>query len=310
MKKNLLILGMVIGGMLLSSCDTRTVKDSFTLASPTGTPSLGLANYIVDHKEDTHIISGATIASEFTSGINDCIVAPTNVGIKMYNVTQKYVLYKTIVWGNLYILTRSNAQNIKELEGKTINYFGGENATPFVITSAILEANNVSCELVSGGSDVSSLNPLFLTNKMETIITAEPSLSNIKSKIKGDYNIIDLQKEFKKMTGHSSYPQASIFIKKELLETNSIDSFKPLLDSVKETKLIEETAKNAISIHESFKTIGEENLKLAIPNCNFEIKENLEDEMTAINDYLDILSKAGLAATFGNKKIDEEIFAK
>ena len=75
--------------------------------------------------------------------------------------------------------------------------------------------------------------------------------------------------------------------------------------SILDTKNIEQTANNALLMHESFSNLGKETLMNAIPNCHFGIEDNQKD---AIENYFNKMSELGLGAQFGEELPDEEFY--
>ena len=147
---------------------------------------------------------------------------------------------------------------------------------------------------------------MLASGKAEYIISAEPSLTKIKAKL--GLNVIDLQEEWKKISGSESYPQAGIFVKKDKLEDKSVkNALNKMLASVRSAiSNPSECAKNAVSIHESFATLTEEVLVLSIPNCHFNV---VEDEKQAVNFYLQKMIDLGFSKQVGGKVPGEGFFA-
>ena len=95
-------------------------KHKISLIAPEGTPSLALANFYEDNKDSYttfDIKSGSDpLLAAFTSASYDVIVAPTNLGAKLYNENKAdYVLYQTIVWGNLYLVSSENISSFTDI---------------------------------------------------------------------------------------------------------------------------------------------------------------------------------------------------
>ena len=307
MKKISLILIMLLSFVLVAC--TKTTKESrqASVIVPSGTPSLAVMNYIKENSDSkVEVVEGSDpLIAAFANTSYDAIIAPVNLGAKFYNSgTSSYILAKTIVWGNLYIASSENITSIDDLNGEKLVVFG-KNSTPDIITRIVLGAKenlNVEIEYVS---DVQTANSLLVSGKAKYIVTAEPSISKIKDQ-KG-LKTLDLQEEYSKVTGETSYPQAGIFIKKSAKNdefTNNLVN--ALLDSVRKTNSNkEDTANNAVELNQTFKTLGAETLIKAIPNCHFNVYEN---ERSAVNKYLQSLIDLGLGAQVGGKLPDEEFF--
>lgn len=304
MKKFLFLLLSALIGTGLSSCNNnREVK----IIAPNGTPALGLANFYYDHQDEYDVFdvkegSDALVAA-FTSEDYDIIVAPTNLGAKFYNENQKYVLYQTIVWGNLYLATTDTTiESFVDLNNKDVTLFG-KNSTPDIIMKSLVKHYNININL-NYVEDVSTANALLKTNKCQTIVSAQPSLSKIASTIEG-LKVIDLQNEFSLVSQKGSYPQASIFVKSSEKD-NLKDVLLHMTESVnKSISEIEITAENAVNMYSSFTKLGKECLIKAIPNCHFSIETNQKE---LIEYYFNTMIELGFSKQIGEKLPDENFY--
>lgn len=306
--KNLKLL--LLSGLLLintTSCRHDPSKEGCTVICPSGTPALALANYFTAmDKENYQIVDGSDpLLAAFQNETDDFIIAPVNLGAKMYQANQHYVLYKTIVWGNLYIASLNEINSLNDLSGKTIKV-NGANTTPDILVRSLLSMNNITDCTIEYVDSVNTCNNLLLSGQAQYVVSAEPSLSVIKTK-KTVYTL-DLQEAWKQATTFDSYPQAGIFVKNV---ENKVIYQKELLEmsrSVQSTvQLPQGTAENAITISKTFETIGVNNLTSSIPNCNFAIKDD-EVEKTAIEGYFNKMAELGLSNQFGAKLPDEQFY--
>lgn len=291
--------------IFLSAC----VKDKtgeIKIIAPSGTPSLALSNYFADASENVkwEIVDGSDpLIAAFTSRSHDIIVAPVNLGSKFYNNNQAYLLYKTFVWGNTYIASTKEITKLQDLEGLNITAFG-ESSTPGIVLKALLKYYNINAN-VTYVSDVATSNQALLTNKADTILTAEPSLSNVK--IKKSVYIIDLQTEWMKMTGSYSYPQAAIFVKASKKNNPNVkETLEQMIKSVKDTvKDPVTSAQNATKLNETFKKLGETILTSAIPNCHYDVETK---DQEAVEFYFNKLNELGLGKMYGGTLPDEAFY--
>lgn len=297
MKKSLSLICLSL--LLLSSCGDTTTP---SIIAPSGTPALGLANFYQDNKDlySFDIKDGAdALVAAFTSGSHDIIVAPTNVGAKVGR--ENYLLYQTIVWGNLYVANTEGITSFEGLQGKEVVVFGG---TSTIIMNALTKYYNMEVNFKNADS-VADANKLLTSGESSIIVSAEPSLSKIK-KAKENISTIDLQEEWKKMSNSScSYPQASIFFKKSL-KGKIDDTLIKLTESINKTISDPKTsAENAVNMNETFETLGEETLISAIPNCHYGIEENQKE---AIEFYFNKLNELGMSAQYGGTLPGEEFY--
>lgn len=313
MKKLLLTLLVLLSLFTFVACKKENEEEQLEKISvimPTGTPALALANYTKEARDkeeaDVSLVAGADLLkSAFINKDKDIIVAPVNLGAMMYNNYEAYVLYKTFVWGNLYLASKNELTSINDLNEKTLVVFG-QNSTPDIVVKAILQSYtelNVTIEYVD---DVATANTMLASGKAEYIISAEPALTKIKAKL--GLNVIDLQEEWKKISGSESYPQAAIFVLKDKLENKSVkNALNKMVASVNNAIANpSECAKNAVSIHESFATLTEEVLVQSIPNCHYKL---MDDEKEAVKFYIQKMIDLGFSKQVGGKVPGEGFFA-
>lgn len=308
MKKIIVSLIAFIFGLTLVSCTVidDTSLDSVSMIMPTGTPSLALAEFAVgNEKVHAEVVAGSDpLVAAFTSKSHDIIVAPVNLGAKMYKVNQEYVLYKTFVWGNLYLASKSPLNSFKELDGKKVVAFG-KNSTPDIVMQALLQYHNDINVTVEYVSDVSEANTLLASGGAEIVVTAEPSISKLKSKF--NLSIIDLQEEWAKMTGNASYPQAGIFVSKNVIQNQFIkDQLVEMTNSINNANANPTVcAEKAIQLHSSFESLGKDVLVSAIPNCHYQL---LESDKEAVNYYLQMMIDLGFGKQMGETLPVDEFY--
>ena len=169
--------------------------------------------------------------------------------------------------------------------------------------NALMKHYNINISLKTVDS-VATANGLLNAGENSIIVSAEPSLTKIKNK-NTNLSIIDLQEEWKKMSNESSYPQASIFFKKDL--KNKIDNIlTKLTESVNLTISDPElSADNAVKTYQAFETLGKDTLTQAIPNCHYGIDEN---QKAAIDFYFNKLNELGMSAQYGGELPNEEFY--
>lgn len=311
MKKIIKIFSLLFLMLLLISvagCDVSQTK-KVSVLTPTGTPSLGVANVIGDSSlVDVNIVSGSDpLIAGFTNANYDIILAPVNLGAKFYNTNEnfEYVLYETIVWGNYYLASNNEINSFDELEGKTVLVFG-KNSTPDVVLRTLIASKglNVTLEYVD---DVATANSYLLTGKADIIVSAEPSLTKVKSK--KAIHTFDLQQEWLKLTGNYSLPQAGIFVKKELTNDKDVlNVLEKMVESVHlATSLPNKLVLKAVEADANLATIGAETLQSAIPYCNLKTVTNQQE---AIEFYFSKVIELGIGKTVGGKLPDEGFYYK
>ena len=309
MKRNfkfIYIFVILFSMLLMVGCIDDSSK-KVSVIVPTGTPSLGIANVLNDKTlVDANIVSGSDpLIAAFTNASYDVVVAPVNLGAKLYNSNENfsYILYKTIVWGNYYLVSNEEIATLENLEGKTVLVFG-MNSTPDVVLRTLISAKNINVNL-EYVDDVTTANSYLLSGKADIIVSAEPSLTKISAN--KNFYILDLQKQWQQLTGRYSLPQAGIFIKKNIKDEKYLKS---VLDKMIESVQMASTkpnvlVANAINVDENLAKIGEETLQKAIGNCNLRVEET---DKEAIEFYFSPVIQLGIGSTVGGKLPDEGFY--
>ena len=309
MKKNfkfIYIFVVLFSMLFITGCIDDSSK-KVSVIVPTGTPSLGIANVLNDKTlVDANIVSGSDpLIAAFTNASYDVVVAPVNLGAKLYNANENfsYILYKTIVWGNYYLVSNEEIATLESLEGKTVLVFG-KNSTPDVVLRTLISAKNINVNL-EYVDDVATANSYLLSGKADIIVSAEPSLTKMSAN--KNFYTLDLQKKWQQLTGSYSLPQAGIFIKKDSKDEKYL---KTVLDKMIESVQMAQTKPNvliasAVSVDENLAKIGKETLQKAIGNCNLRVEET---DKEAIEFYFSQVIQLGIGATVGGKLPDEAFY--
>lgn len=296
----------------ISVSETSAAEEKVSVLAPEGTPALALANFYTECSDlysSFDIKAGSDpLVAAFASQEYDIIVAPTNLGAKFYNQSQEYLLYQTIVWGNLYLVSKTPIESFGDISGKSVTCFGGQSATPYIVMKSLIDANSISDVTLENVDDVATANSFLMANQAEIIVSAQPSLTKILQTAQTN-NIelytIDLQEEWAALTGNSSYPQASIFFKKSL--SGKIDTaLERLTRSVADTIASPAvSAERAVAMYSGFETLGKDVLEAAIPDSHFGLDDAQKD---AIEFYFTKMGELGLSAAYGGVLPDEGFY--
>jgi len=231
MKRIFVFCLITIASFTLIACNDDTEETTLDIMVPAGSPSLSQTHFQherpdIDGAEyDIEIVSGPDpLGAAFGSESHEIIFAPTNVGARLYNTGDvPYIFAGTVTWGNLYLASGQDIENLEDLDGESIVLFG-QSATPDIIAQTLLE--EVSFEEEPEVSYVESVNTALgeLTADPEKIVLlAEPVLSVGQNEL-DELHVIDLQAEWQSLTGTDGYPQAGIFVH-EKVEKDIIESF-------------------------------------------------------------------------------------
>lgn len=242
MKKKLtavmLLVALVLSIGLLTACNKDNKKGNgndvtLTFAAPEGTPALAIARLITDNKSisgknvNYKIVNPSNIAKEMQAGLSDLVIMPVNAGATLINKGADYKLVSVAVDGSLYLVGKSEKATtltIDDIKGKKIACIG-QQGVPGLVFRYILKANNIS--IVDSPEDVTE-NSVYIkyasdgtqaraaveNGSVNYAVVGEPAATTFKTK--GFKAQMDLQAEYKKVSGKETYPQAGIFVKSSL----------------------------------------------------------------------------------------------
>ena len=247
MKKKLtavmLLVALVLSIGLLTACNKDDNKGNgndvtLTFAAPEGTPALAIARLITDNKSisgknvNYKIVNPSNIAKEMQAGLSDLVIMPVNAGATLINKGADYKLVSVAVDGSLYLVGKSDTATtatttltIDDIKGKKIACIG-QQGVPGLVFRYILKENYInivdSPEKVSEDSlyvqyagDGLQAKTAVENKSVDYAVVGEPAATTFK--IKFGFNAqMDLQAEYKKVSGKETYPQAGIFVKSSL----------------------------------------------------------------------------------------------
>lgn len=246
MKKKLtavmLLVALVLSIGLLTACNKGNNKGNgndvtLTFAAPEGTPALAIARLITDNKSisgknvNYKIVNPSNIANEMRTENSDLVIMPVNAGAKLISNGAKYKLVSVAVDGSLYLVGKigksetATTLTIDDIKGKKIACIG-QQGVPGLVFRYILNENNInivdSPEKVPENSvyvqyagDGLQAKTAVENGSVDYAVVGEPAATTFKMKF-GFNAQMDLQAEYKKVSGKETYPQAGIFVKSSL----------------------------------------------------------------------------------------------
>ncbi len=287
----------VVSILLLSGCNQK--HEYPTIIVPNGTPTIAIANYAIDHEESIEVVAGAQpLTAAFGEAKKDIIIAPINLGALRYNSgVETYGYYRTIVWDNLYLVSREPVTDFYALEGKAITSFG-KGSTPRIVFETILNTFGITADLTYV-NDVVTANSLFSEHQTDYLISAEPNLTSLD---KTEAYVVSLKDAWEEATGLSSYPQSAIFVKKERVE-----ELKPALKEIDDAydAILENVETSALNAHHFLTAFPQETLEVAIPKCGF---NSFENEVQMVSEYFRLLLEVEMGDTIGGKLPNEDFY--
>lgn len=266
MKKKLtavmLLVALVLSIGLLTACNKDDNKGNgndvtLTFAAPEGTPALAIARLITDNKSisgknvNYKIVNPSNIAKEMQAGLSDLVIMPVNAGATLINKGADYKLVSVAVDGSLYLVGKSDTATtatttltIDDIKGKKIACIG-QQGVPGLVFRYILKENNISIVddvknlndtnvYVQYASDGTQARAAVENKSVDYAVVGEPAATTFKMKF-GFNAQMDLQAEYKKVSGKETYPQAGIFVKSSLAsDTTFMDALFAALKASKE----------------------------------------------------------------------------
>ena len=245
MKKKLtavmLLVALVLSIGLLTACNKGNNKGNgndvtLTFAAPEGTPALAIARLITDNKSisgknvNYKIVNPSNIAKEMQAGLSDLVIMPVNAGATLINKGADYKLVSVAVDGSLYLVGKNideaaKTLTIDDIKGKRIACIG-QQGVPGLVFRYILKENNInivdSPEKVPENSvyvqyagDGLQAKTAVENGSVDYAVVGEPAATTFKMKF-GFNAQMDLQTEYKKVSGKETYPKAGIFVKSSL----------------------------------------------------------------------------------------------
>lgn len=276
--KKFFIFFLMIFTFSLYSC--KKEEAIINIAVPSGAPSLATLNLSYNDNYNVDVKSGVSnIKAAFLSNDYDFIIAPTNQGVQLFNANKNYKMVSTITCGNLYLASDFNLNSLQDLNGKKVVLFG-KNTVNDMIVNYILKENNVSCN-IEYVDDLNTAKTLFLASQSDTsYLLADPQKSAIENNLISQnktYTFIDIQEEFKKITGTAGFAQASLFVKSSV----SSDNVQKVLNDIKENIQFITKESNISDTNVKIKELGYFNLEdsimyKAIIGSNFNIISGLK----------------------------------
>lgn len=280
---------LVVISILFVGCKKKP-EDKIKVLLPQGTPLVAIGNLLDNEMFDFNIVNGQDPLMEaFIKGEYDLIIAPLNLGTKLY-IAQKseYKLKAIITTNNTYLASKTKLENIEEVNGKKILAFG-EGSTPGLALNSVMNYKNLTPEKVEYRSSASDVTLEYTSNNTEYdyFLLAEPNISIIANKTKKEVYTISLADlladEVEMLIQACLFVNPNKEIKSEVI--NKIES------NIKEMNNNPQSyAKEIETKHNFFEGLTKEVLEKAIPNCNITYI-NAKDNQSIIENYYKLLDK-------------------
>ncbi|HHV14320.1 MAG TPA: transporter substrate-binding domain-containing protein [Acholeplasmataceae bacterium] len=191
---------------------------------PNGIPLISVAGTLTEDIEYNNVTGPNLLVTAFTSKEADIIIAPINLGAKLYNSgNSSYKLDSVIGFLNTYIVSIDEPlTSLADLNGKTLAAFGETNIPGITLRSA-LASENVNPNITYYNA-INDGVAFFLNGDYQYLLTSEPVLSNLRKKV-SNLKYLSIADVLHETTELDLVPQAAIFVNSESKNTRKIASF-------------------------------------------------------------------------------------
>ena len=217
--------------------------ESLTFSAPEGTPALAMLRLVTDNAKigdysmTYKVVKPANIASEMASGSSDLVIMPVNAGANLIRQGANYKLVSVAVDGSLYMVGKTgkgSALTIDDVKGKKIACIG-QTGVPGLVFRYVMKANNVQIVDENTAPDENQVSVRYVADgpaarvllangNVDFAVVGEPAATAFKGALKLDSEI-DMQAEYAKASGATTYAQAGLFVKSDLAGNQSfVDS--------------------------------------------------------------------------------------
>jgi len=216
MKKLLIILVVALS---LAAC-APAKKYTFNWLSPKGAPSVSLIPVLKDGVDSVELVDGTDVLSAaMIQGSKDVIIAPINLGSKLIQSGDaNYKLLAVVTWGNLYIV---KDEAVPFTDAMDLAMFGVK-AVPELVLNHVADKLSFTFTKVPFNA-VADVKGQLVAKAYAMGLLAEPVASATIAAAKAQgitlSVVADLQAAWKSKTGFDNYPQAAIFVKADLSDT-------------------------------------------------------------------------------------------
>ena len=267
------LLGIIaLFSLFLVSCINQENKDDYKLkvSAPGGAPAIAAAELATTYQDDYEFTLGLgadALQPLFVNKSSDVIIAPINLGAKLYIKNASFKLAAVLTWGNLFFASQKEDFTLASMNDSDVTFFG-EGTVNDVVVKYVLSENNISPKSITYLGSTSETQTTLITNSDAIVLIAEPALSVAKNN-NANIKSISVQELYKEASGNNEFPQAGCFI-----NVNTLTDHKSVVNQFLK-RLEESTTKCATDTEtiagyaETLALGGKKAILVkAIPNCN------------------------------------------
>jgi hypothetical protein len=260
MKNNLKkLFALLLSLAMVLSLSAAFAEGTWTLTCPNGAPALSVSTIAATRPDDFTFITADTIPAAFASADADFIIAPINVGAKLFKGGKSsYRLAAVITWGNLVFASQRENFSLEDLKEHKLTLFGEGTINASVALFA-LKQFGIEPELADSLASAAETKALLETDPEAIVLTAEPMFTAAKvgnDKISGIHinELLD-----------NGYTQAGLFVRPETLEQNQ-ELVTAALSEIEESCGL--CTSDPDKVTEAMATLEMKFPKAAIPGCS------------------------------------------
>ncbi len=295
----------------VSSSVTPMPAEKLSVSAPDGAPIMAISYMMkTDNSYDYSVVAGTDIPVIFTQAQEDFVIAPTNAGMKLSILQDKYKVIATTSWGNLYLVGTGEAKAFSECAtvDEFLSQFNGEDVTsigtnqvPDVSFKHLLTEKSISCT-VNASTDAPTIIASLKTGDIEYGILGEPAVTGAMGQVTGLKRLCSISEIWKAVVG-TDYPQASVFAK-ATLSSEQIDTFLNKLEA--SITYLNASADNALELGTYMQNRGDSTLKGAVVK-NAYLKMN-QRFVLASECKQEIINFIGVLGVNYNAETDSGVF--
>lgn len=303
--------------LILSGCEKTPEAFEINVIAPYGTPVLSMVKMIEENPEITEYVTvnyepiqaSDVLSARLINGEADIAIVPTNLAANLYSKDVGFKIAGVSGGGAFYIVSNEEINSLEDLKGKTITTIG-QGLTPDAVLRYVLTENglepdvDVNIEYLAGASELAAN---YIAGEIDLAMIPQPVLTGVLMQRDDAGVVIDIQNEWKAITGFENYPQASIIISETLIEDypELVDNFLAEFDA----------AEDWLNSNPSEAGVYYENLNIglkaaivekAIPACNLDYQP-VSESKEALNAYLDVLYNFNPGLIGGNP-VEEALY--
>lgn len=209
--------------LLICGCnDTNKNNKELKIIAPSGAPSIAFYKYINDDNFITNSLP-SNIQASMVNGEYDVAILDVVGGINIINKGASYLLTSVITFGNFYLLSLGNDEN-ETIDEEDIIVSFGQNTTPDLIYKSLFPDISIDY-YVNGVSEVSAvaISGLIDNKTVNYVFIAQPVMQKVLQTNENTFIYADIKELFEEKYQTDGIPQAGVFIKKSLIESNKED---------------------------------------------------------------------------------------